>query len=152
MDDLKFTTTNGKTWYLGTVSEATLKADDVAPKYHAVLKHLAPDRLVALAKDFPDLLDESGDLRDPNEEDMDAVAVPHPETYEELVALEQQAEDYEDHAEPDWEARDEALSEFVNAMEDELNDLAPDGVYFGSHIGDGADFGFWRDEQDFDDE
>jgi hypothetical protein len=29
---------------------------------------------------------------------------------------------------------------------DALNDVAPDGTYFGAHEGDGADFGFWRSE------
>lgn len=24
-----------------------------------------------------------------------------------------------------------------------LNDIAPEGYYFGAHIGDGSDFGFW---------
>ena len=27
---------------------------------------------------------------------------------------------------------------------DLLNDLAPEGYYFGAHEGDGADFGFWK--------
>lgn len=26
-------------------------------------------------------------------------------------------------------------------------DFAPDGFYFGSHIGDGSDFGFWEMEE-----
>ena len=27
---------------------------------------------------------------------------------------------------------------------DALNDIAPDGCYFGAHEGDGSDFGFWE--------
>lgn len=35
---------------------------------------------------------------------------------------------------------------------DKLNDLAPEGTYFGAHPYDGADFGFWsiEDEEDED--
>lgn len=29
---------------------------------------------------------------------------------------------------------------------DKLNDMAPDGFYFGAHPGDGSDFGFWQCE------
>lgn len=29
-----------------------------------------------------------------------------------------------------------------------LNELAPDGFYFGPHIGDGSDFGYWAVEED----
>ena len=38
---------------------------------------------------------------------------------------------------------DETLSWVVDELIDELNTVAPEGTYFGSHPGDGSDFGFW---------
>lgn len=46
----------------------------------------------------------------------------------------------------DQEEQDEALGQVF----DELNALAPEGFYFGSHPGDGSDYGFWQDP-DWDD-
>lgn len=46
---------------------------------------------------------------------------------------------------------DEEASEIVNELQDELNTIAHrEGFYFGNLEGDGADFGFWRvdDEQE----
>jgi hypothetical protein len=37
----------------------------------------------------------------------------------------------------------ESASELVNDLQDALNEYAPDGCYFGTHEGDGSDFGFW---------
>ena len=40
------------------------------------------------------------------------------------------------------------LSEIVNELQDALNEYAPDGMYFGTLEGDGADFGWWNIEMD----
>jgi hypothetical protein len=32
---------------------------------------------------------------------------------------------------------------------DALNDIAPDGCYFGAHPGNGSDYGFWEVEEDW---
>lgn len=40
--------------------------------------------------------------------------------------------------------QDEA-SDYLGMLFDELNHIAPPFVYFGSHEGDGSDYGFWLD-------
>ena len=36
----------------------------------------------------------------------------------------------------------------LEVLFDLLNGLAPEGYYFGAHEGDGADFGFWKTEEE----
>lgn len=47
-----------------------------------------------------------------------------------------------------WE--NEEMIYFVEELFDVLDSYAPDGYYFGSHPGDGSDFGFWKTENNFD--
>ena len=43
---------------------------------------------------------------------------------------------------------DETLGYVVEELFDKLNEIAPDGTYFGSHPGDGSDYGFWSVDPD----
>jgi hypothetical protein len=46
-------------------------------------------------------------------------------------------------------AQDEsAASEIINELQDALNEYAPEGMYFGTLEGDGADFGWWYVEEE----
>lgn len=47
-----------------------------------------------------------------------------------------------------FDCETEAGSEMVNELIDRLNSYAPDGFYFGTHEGDGSDFGFWQSSDD----
>ena len=44
-------------------------------------------------------------------------------------------------------SREEELAYDLEALFELLSELAPDGTTFGSHPGDGADFGFWTYEE-----
>ena len=51
-----------------------------------------------------------------------------------------------DDSDERWESDD--MCYFLNEeLFDILNDYAPGGYYFGSHPGDGSDFGFWTIEE-----
>ena len=45
-----------------------------------------------------------------------------------------------------WESDD--ATEVCEWLFDSLNAESPNGFYFGSHIGDGSDYGFWRNDDD----
>lgn len=52
-----------------------------------------------------------------------------------------------------WRIEDdmaEAVSELVNDLQDALAEHAPAFCYFGTHPGDGSDFGFWPDMDSID--
>ena len=54
----------------------------------------------------------------------------------------------EDHA---WWDSDDVMY-LLEDLFDALNDHAPIGCYFGSHPGDGSDFGYWAHDEDYEGE
>jgi hypothetical protein len=48
-----------------------------------------------------------------------------------------------------WWDSEEAI-EFLNELMDAMDEVAPEGHYFGTHPGDGSDFGFWPTEESCD--
>jgi len=54
--------------------------------------------------------------------------------------------------EPNCWAESEDAYELLDALIDALHNTAPEGYYFGAHLGNNTDFGFWRYETDADEE
>lgn len=60
-------------------------------------------------------------------------------SYKDLIA---HARGIDFSKEDDWDWADTTEELF-----DALNDFAPEGCYFGAHVGDGCDYGFWPCEE-----
>lgn len=46
----------------------------------------------------------------------------------------------------------EGAEYLIEALFDAINEIAPEGTYFGAHEGDGSDYGFWSYEDEDDEE
>jgi len=53
---------------------------------------------------------------------------------------------YEDDDNYDYNSLNSATEILFSEVFFILNDIAPKGCYFGSHVGDGSDYGFWKME------
>jgi hypothetical protein len=42
---------------------------------------------------------------------------------------------------------DDEVATVLDALFDAIGEFAPEGYYFGSHPGDGSDYGFWQSEE-----
>ena len=114
---------------LGTVSHGTLRVQDLLPAFLDTLSQLDPPRY---SKIILELDAEYQRSKTP-------------------VGIASYAGGYckgldlcDDDAWWSSERSDELLTELFDA----LDDLAPEGARFGSHVGDGSDFGFWAVEED----
>ena len=94
--------------FVGTVSSATMRAEDLLPKFAHVLEKFGMKRSALTARAATRLL-----AMKPDDADV-----------QELVSVVLNDEI--------WDA---------------MNEIAPEGYYFGAHEGDGADYGFWLAEE-----
>jgi len=79
---------------------------------------------------------------------LDALREYAPAMYAQIIAasipvIPSDAQIDEDHP---WWSSEEAQYLLENLF-DALEECAPDGYYFGSHPGDGSDYGFWEIEE-----
>ena len=103
----------------GTIIHHTLRAEDLIPCFAEYLQGL-----LAL-----------------NTSDVDAESrSAHAKLCERVTSsIEKDGDDYFESEEASHDLAD---------LSDALNEHAPDGLYFGAHPGDGADFGFWAHDED----
>lgn len=105
--------------FIGSISEGTLRTEDLLPKFILVLAAAEPEHKAVL--EYKAVWDAARELSDntdyPNAEDV-------------LNAL-----GY-------WDS-DSASYLLNETVFDALNDVAPEGTSFGTSDGDGASFGFW---------
>jgi hypothetical protein len=96
---------------LGSISEGTLRSEDLIPAFLDTLELYAPEVAQAIKKEYNyEVEDVEFDFKSEN--------------------------------------ADYLLEKLFNALEE----IAPEGSYFGANQGDGADFGFWSEEEELDEE
>jgi hypothetical protein len=110
--------------HAGSISHGTLREVDLIPTFMDVLRELDPARAGELA-----------------EEERKA-----------MNALDGTYEKDPEFSDADLAREVEAAGEFLVEVTDALDHAAPDGYHFGTHEGDGSDFGFWLNEDDEDEE
>jgi hypothetical protein len=120
---------------LGSVSHGTMREYDLIPCFADVLEKLKDDLSLDTA------LPEAGRVKEV--ERLEAVLQDLESRY-----LDGQG-DLRDEDDEYWRSED-ASNDLNETLFDELNRFAPPFVTFGSHEGDGSDYGFWWSRDAFD--
>ena len=117
--------------FTGTVSEATMLSRDLVPKFMFILAQYHPDAYDTIMGEIQEEFGlQYADLHECN-------ALCDCDEYLKCVS----------HS-GIWES--EAMSYILNeTIWDAMQEIAPDGYYFGAHPGDGCDYGFWQCEEDY---
>lgn len=82
------------------------------------------------------------DLLDAFADTLAGLARQEPQNAAHLVLVHEAQTEYMEELTPE---QVENASELVNELQDAIQEYCPPFVFFGSHPGDGADFGFWPD-------
>lgn len=106
-----------------SLSHATMRAEDLIPAFSNFLRENDPEGYKQLLEEWRD-------------------ALPHTGTVE-------RDEDITDSNWINVGSNRENADYLLDDLFSYLNNLAPDNCYFGSHPGDGSDFGFWECEDEF---
>jgi hypothetical protein len=120
--------------YVGvSVSWATMKNEDIVPTYVEFLQSVAKD--CKIETEVEAIVEELNSLKIETE---DGNIIEYGQAgFDDLRGFWY----FEQSDKLDWLA--------YETLYDLLNDIAPEGCYFGSHPGNGSDFGFWLAEDDF---
>ena len=111
--------------HVGTVSHYTLKSEDLGEAFASLLDEIGEE--LSLGKSADDPAWTMACARWNGRKDT-------------LVG------EWERESAKGDEADDETMGEIVNEMFDLVSEALPEGFYFGSTEGDGADFGIWQTE------
>jgi len=117
----------------GTVSRGTLRLEDLIPAFISAVDDVL--EASTFESDSPDRVQRVGEIHAILGEIEGRVYVGESAPSFPPVFSEAFAPGYFDSEEAGWD---------LETLFDLLNELAPEGFYFGAHEGDGADFGFWE--------
>lgn len=105
--------------FTGTVSHATMREQDLLPKFLGVLAEYNPLAYNAIIDELTPFCHSNDNI-------------------DEILGN-------EDHTA--WHSN--TMAWIINeSVWDAMNEIAPEGFYFGAHPGDGCDYGFWAIEED----
>ena len=114
-----------RTYIFGTISHSSVRDTDLLESFSNALEHLSTSNFdyIYEHKKYKDIIKEARRYRDFLIE------------YEDML--------WKDHHKKMRAFILETVSYIIEDLIDALNEFAPPNHYFGSHPGDGADYGFW---------